>query len=170
MEDTEMLEQQSPEPSQVNLVDAGVQQQPSTHPSEDQNTNETISDKTLTLPTDVNMSDSPALPNKPDNKSSHDANTNSCNAAPAEPLEKKSNGDAAPLPSFTPKSGPKTVEKSKNWLLDPEVHKKCHINRDINIKVSIILFIHFVNSMFCCLGYRWGTLMKLEHRRSEQHS
>ena len=119
-----MLEQQSPEPSQVNLVDAGVQQQPPTHPSEDQNTNETISDKTLTLPTDVNMSDSLALPNKPDNRSSNDTNINSCVAAPAEPLEKKSNGDAAPLLSFTPKSGSKTLKKSKSWLLDPEVHKR----------------------------------------------
>ncbi|XWS20808.1 hypothetical protein CRYUN_Cryun30bG0001200 [Craigia yunnanensis] len=121
MEDTGMLEQQLPEASQVKLVDVGVQQQQSPHPTEDQNTIETIADKTLTLPTDVNMSFSPALPNKPDKKSSHDANTNSCNAAPAEPLDKKSNGDAAPLPSFTPKSGPKTVEKSKSWLLDPEM-------------------------------------------------
>ncbi|XWS26062.1 hypothetical protein CRYUN_Cryun27aG0120600 [Craigia yunnanensis] len=121
MEDTEMLEQQLPEASQVNLVDASVQQQQSLHPSEDQNTNETIADKTLTLPTEVNMSDSLALPDKPDNRSSNDTNINSCVAAPAEPLEKKSNGNAAPLPSLTSISGPETLEKSKSWLLDPKM-------------------------------------------------
>ncbi|XVE69550.1 hypothetical protein DITRI_Ditri10aG0000500 [Diplodiscus trichospermus] len=113
MEDAEMSEQQLPESSLLKLVDAGVQPQQSAHPPEDQNTNETIADKTLTLPTDVNMSDSPALPNKPDDKSS--------SAAPAEQVENKSNGDDAPLPSFTPNSGPKALEKSKSWLLDPEM-------------------------------------------------
>ncbi|XWS14332.1 hypothetical protein CRYUN_Cryun35bG0001000 [Craigia yunnanensis] len=132
MEDTEMLEQQLPEASQVNLVDAGVQQQQSSYLTEDQHTTDTrhshhsgtADDNTLTLPTDVNMSDNPALPDKPDNKSSNDANTNSSDAAPGQLLEKKNNGYAAPLPraeSFTPKSGPEHVEKSKSWLLDPEM-------------------------------------------------
>ena len=154
-----MLEQQLPEASQVNLVDTGVQQQQSLYPTEDQHTTHTrhsphsgtADDNTLTLPTDVNMSDNPALPNKPDNKSSNDANTNSSDAATGQPLE-KNNGYAAPLPcveSFTPKSGPENVEKSKSWLLDPEVHKKkCLINCGLNTKVSIILFIHFFNLMF----------------------
>ncbi|OMP01868.1 hypothetical protein CCACVL1_02992 [Corchorus capsularis] len=128
MEDTEMSEQQLPEASQVNLVDADVKQEKSLHPSEDQNSTETRhSPNSLTaddLPTDVNMSGNPALPDKPDNKSSTDANTKASNAAPAELLEKKSNGDAAPLPlavSSTPKSGRESVEKSKNWLLSPEM-------------------------------------------------
>ncbi|OMP12324.1 hypothetical protein COLO4_03301 [Corchorus olitorius] len=140
MEDTEMSEQQLPEASQVNLVDADVKQE---HPSEDQNSTETRhSPNSLTaddLPTDVDMSDNPALPDKPDNKSSSDAKTKASNAAPAELLEEKSNGDAAPpaelleeksngdaapLPlavSSTPKSGRESMEKSKNWLLSPEM-------------------------------------------------
>ncbi|XP_022769455.1 AT-rich interactive domain-containing protein 5-like isoform X2 [Durio zibethinus] len=122
MDDTEMLKQQLPKASQDNLVDAAVQHQLSPLPTQVKNTNEAIADKTLTLPTDVNMSHNPALPDKPYDKSSNDANTNSCDAPPpAESLEKKTNGDASPLPSFTPISGPKRVEKSKSWLLDPEM-------------------------------------------------
>ncbi|XVF37102.1 hypothetical protein REPUB_Repub19eG0116600 [Reevesia pubescens] len=108
-----MLEQQLPEAS---LVDATVQHQQSSHPTLDQDTNETIANKTLTLPSDVNVTHNPALPHKPDNKSSNDATTNSCDAPP-ELLGKKSNGDTASLPSFTTK----TLEKTKSWLLDPEM-------------------------------------------------
>ncbi|KAK9005357.1 hypothetical protein V6N11_042793 [Hibiscus sabdariffa] len=114
MEDAEMQEQQLPEASQANLVDAAVQQQQPSNPTEDQNTNETIADETLTMPTDVDMTDNPPCPDKPDDKTSADA-------PPAEPLEKESNGDASLLPSSTPKSGPDRVEKSKSWLLDPEM-------------------------------------------------
>ncbi|GMJ02807.1 AT RICH INTERACTION DOMAIN 4 [Hibiscus trionum] len=114
MEDTEMSEQQLPNASQVNHVDTAVQQQQPSNPTEDQTANETIADETLTMPTDVDMTDNPPLPDNPDNKSSADA------PPPAEPLEKESNGDAAPLPS-TPKSEPERVEKSKSWLLDPEM-------------------------------------------------
>ncbi|WRX30259.1 ARID DNA-binding domain - like 9 [Theobroma cacao] len=132
MEDTEMLEQQLPEASKVNLVDSGVQQQQSSLATEDQDTTETrhsphsgtADDKALTLPTDVNMSDNPALPDKPDKKTSNDANTNARDAASVERLEKKSSGDAAPLPCaefLTPKSQHGSVKKSKNWLLDPEM-------------------------------------------------
>ena len=172
MEDTEMLDQQLP---QASLVDTGVQQQQSSHPIEGQHTtgtrhsphSGTADDNTLTLPTDVNMSD------KPDNKSSNDADTNSCDAAPGQPLEKKNNGDAAPFPcaeSFTPKSGPKHVEKSKSWLLDPEVHKKRSNRLWLNHKsVNYSVYPFFFISMFCCFGYRWVRLMKLEHRRSKQH-
>ncbi|KAE8731448.1 AT-rich interactive domain-containing protein 5 [Hibiscus syriacus] len=87
-------------------------------PTDDQNANETIADETLTLTltTDVDMTDNPPLPDKPDSKSSADA---PADAPLAEPLEKESNGDAAPLPS-TPKSEPERVEKPKSWLLDPE--------------------------------------------------
>ncbi|XVE94354.1 hypothetical protein REPUB_Repub02eG0002000 [Reevesia pubescens] len=115
MEDTQMLEQQLPEASLQH------QQHPS-HPTQDLHTNQKSVDNTLTLPSDVNFTHTPDLSDKPDNKSSNDANANSCDASPsADPLEKKSNGDAAPLPSFTPKFGPQRVEKSKNWLLDPEM-------------------------------------------------
>ncbi|XVF74048.1 hypothetical protein PTKIN_Ptkin13bG0030300 [Pterospermum kingtungense] len=124
MEDTEMSEQLLPGASQLNLGDAGAQQQQSSRPTEDQHTAETkhspqpriAEDNSLTLPTDVNMTDNPAFPDKPENKSSNDAS--------GQQLEKKNNGDAAPLPCaepFTPKSGPEPVEKSNNWLLDPEM-------------------------------------------------
>ncbi|KHG27981.1 AT-rich interactive domain-containing 5 -like protein [Gossypium arboreum] len=121
MEDTEMLEQQLPEASQVNLVDTAVQEQQSSPPTKDQNANETIADTTSTLPTDVNMTDNPPMPDKPDNISSNDANTDPSDAPPAEPLEQKVNGDATPLRSLAPESGPEKVEKSKSWLLDPEM-------------------------------------------------
>ncbi|KAG4161930.1 hypothetical protein ERO13_D01G086800v2 [Gossypium hirsutum] len=121
MEDTEMLEQQLPEASQVNLVDTAVQEQQSSPPTKDQNANETIADTTSTLPTDVNMTDNPPMPVKPDNISSNGANTDPSDAPPAEPLEQKVNGDATPLRSLAPESGPEKVEKSKSWLLDPEM-------------------------------------------------
>ncbi|MBA0705791.1 hypothetical protein Golax_017952 [Gossypium laxum] len=121
MEDTEMLEQQLPAASQVNLVDTAVQEQQSSPPTKDQNANETIADTTSTLPTDVNMTDNPPMPVKPDNISSNDANTDPSDAPPAEPLEQKVNGDATPLRSIAPESGPEKVEKSKSWLLDPEM-------------------------------------------------
>ncbi|TYI42738.1 hypothetical protein ES332_A01G120000v1 [Gossypium tomentosum] len=121
MEDTEMLEQQLPEASQVNLVDTAVQEQQSSPPTKDQNANETIADTTSTLPTDVNMTDNPPMPDKPDNISSNDANTDPSDAPPADPLEQKVNGDATPLRSLAPESGPEKVEKSKSWLLDPEM-------------------------------------------------
>ncbi|KAH1121413.1 hypothetical protein J1N35_004573 [Gossypium stocksii] len=121
MEDTEMLEQQLPEASQVNLVDTAVQEQQSSPPTKDQNANETIADTTSTLPTDVNMTDNPPMPDKPDNISSNDANTDPSDAPPAEPPEQKVNGDATPLRSLAPESGPEKVEKSKSWLLDPEM-------------------------------------------------
>lgn len=124
MEDSEMLEQQLPEASQVNLVDTAVQEEQSSPPIKDQNANETIADTTSTLPTDVNMTDNPPMPDKPDNISSNDANTDPSDAPPAEPLEQKVNGDAIPLRSLAPESGPEKVEKSKSWLLDPEVHKR----------------------------------------------
>lgn len=116
-----MLEQQLPEASQVNLVDTAVQEQQSSPPTKDQNANETIADTTSTLPTDVNMTDNPPMPDKPDNISSNDANTDPSDAPPAEPLEQKVNGDATPLRSLAPESGPEKVEKSKSWLLDPEM-------------------------------------------------
>lgn len=130
MEDTEMSEQQLPEASQVNLGEAGAQQQQSSQPTQDKQTTETkhspqsgiAEDNSLTLPTDVNMSENPALPDKPDKKSSNDAN--------GQQLEKKNNGESTPLPCgepLTPKSGPEPVEKPNNWLLDPEVHKKTKI-------------------------------------------
>ncbi|XP_039055482.1 AT-rich interactive domain-containing protein 5-like [Hibiscus syriacus] len=109
MGDTEMLEQQLPEDSQVNLADTAFQQQQPSNPTEDQNANETIADETLTMPTDVDMTDTPHLPDAPP-----------ADASPAEPPEKKSNGDAAPLLS-TPKSEPERVEKPRSWLLDPEM-------------------------------------------------
>ncbi|KAE8680342.1 AT-rich interactive domain-containing protein 5 [Hibiscus syriacus] len=114
MEDTEMLEQELPEASQVNLVDAAVQQKQPSNPTEDHNTNETIADETLTMTTDVDMTDNPPCPEKPNDKSSADA-------PPAEPLEKESNGDAALLSSSTPMSEPERVEKPNSWLLDPEM-------------------------------------------------
>ncbi|GMJ10534.1 AT RICH INTERACTION DOMAIN 4 [Hibiscus trionum] len=112
MEDTEMPEQQLPEASQANLVDVAVQQQQHSNPTEDQNTNETVADETLTMSTDVDMTDNPPCSDKPDEKTPADA-------PPTEPLEKESNRDVALLPSSTPKSGPGRVEKSKSWLLDP---------------------------------------------------
>ncbi|KAK8512665.1 hypothetical protein V6N13_082800 [Hibiscus sabdariffa] len=126
MEDTEMSEQQLPKDSQVNLVVDAVQQQPASNPTEDQNASEAIADETLTMPTDVDMTDNPPLPDNPDNNTDNPPlpnnpdNKSSADAPPAEPLEKESNGDAAPLPSSPPKSGPERVEKSKSWLLDPE--------------------------------------------------
>ncbi|GLT94561.1 hypothetical protein SLE2022_122970 [Rubroshorea leprosula] len=135
MADTEMMEQDVAEASDVTLVDATVQEQESSCPPQVPTPGDnsqsphlgTADDKTLTLPTDVKLSE----PDSHDDKSATDANTNANDTGLTELEEKKSNGnpndgDTAPIAPaetepLTPKAEGENVGKSKNWLLDPEM-------------------------------------------------
>ncbi|KAJ9166984.1 hypothetical protein P3X46_021673 [Hevea brasiliensis] len=137
MEDTEMpsQDQNLAGGSDVNLVDASVQEEVSTDKLENQNASEngktSAEDKTDTLPTDVPMSENQV---EPDNKNALDANANVNDAVSNKLPEKKINVDATnvhnqpetvtPPPQrkySAPRPKNESVSKSKSVWTDVEM-------------------------------------------------